>query len=102
MKQLDSENPLYTKLVHSIRCSVCQNQSLAESDAPVMVALRSSILEQVKNGQSEQEILSYVVSRYGEFVLYRPPFEPGTLVLWFGPLFMLVLGCLFFKKQFKL
>jgi cytochrome c-type biogenesis protein CcmH len=78
-------------LATELRCLVCQNQTLADSNAPLAVDLRNQIREQIKAGKSEQDVLDFMVARYGDFVLYRPPFKGSTLVLWAGP-FLILLG----------
>ena len=72
-------------LAAQLRCLVCQNQSIAESNAELAVDLRRQIDEQIKAGRSDREIVSYMTDRYGDFVLYRPPFNVQTLLLWLGP-----------------
>ena len=81
-----------TGLAHELRCLVCQNQTLAESNAPLAVDLRNQIREQLQEGASEQDVLDFMVARYGDFVLYRPPFKATTLALWLGPFLLLALG----------
>ncbi|CAL96544.1 probable cytochrome C-type biogenesis protein CycL [Azoarcus olearius] len=80
------------ELSHKLRCLVCQNQSIAESHAPLAVDLRNQVREQFVAGRNEVEIVDYLVARYGDFVLYEPPFKTTTLVLWLGPLLLLVAG----------
>lgn len=82
-------------LAHELRCLVCQNQSLAESNAPLAQDLRNQIREQVAAGKSDQDVLDFMVQRYGDFVLYRPPFKASTVFLWVGPFLFLVLGFFF-------
>jgi len=72
-------------LAHELRCMVCQNESLADSRAPLAVLLRSVVREQLRAGASDQEVRDFLVARYGEFVLYRPPVTPRTWALWLGP-----------------
>jgi len=79
-------------LAHELRCLVCQNQTLADSNAPLAVDLRNQIREQLAAGKSEQDVLDFMVARYGEFVLYRPPLRAATLALWIGPFVFLALG----------
>jgi cytochrome c-type biogenesis protein CcmH len=79
-------------LAHELRCLVCQNQTLAESNAPLAVDLRNQIREQLKAGASEQDVIDFMVARYGDFVLYRPPFKATTIALWLGPFLLLALG----------
>ena len=74
----------------SLRCLVCQNQSIDDSDAGLARDLRTLVRERLTAGDSDQAVIAYVVSRYGDFVLLRPPVKPETWVLWFGPLLLLV------------
>lgn len=80
------------QLSHSLRCLVCQNQSIAESNAPLAVDLRNQVREQLEQGRSEQDIFDYMVARYGDFVLYQPPLKTSTLLLWLGPALLLLAG----------
>ncbi|MBI2295988.1 MAG: cytochrome c-type biogenesis protein CcmH [Betaproteobacteria bacterium] len=80
------------ELSAELRCLVCQNQSLADSNAPLAVDLRNQIREQMQQGMSERDIIDFMVARYGDFVLFRPPFKLTTLLLWLGPLLALVAG----------
>jgi cytochrome c-type biogenesis protein CcmH len=86
-------------LAHELRCLVCQNQTLADSNAPLAVDLRNQIREQMAAGKSEEDVVQFLVARYGDFVLYRPPLKATTLLLWAGPFLFLVLG-LFFLFRF--
>jgi cytochrome c-type biogenesis protein CcmH len=79
-------------LADELRCLVCQNQTLADSNAPLAVDLRNQIREQLAKGASEREVLDFMVARYGDFVLYRPPFKASTVALWVGPFLILILG----------
>ena len=79
-------------LAAGLRCLVCQNQSLAESNAELAVDLRNEIREQMQRGASDQDVVNYLVARYGDFVLYRPPLKASTLVLWSGPAILLLSG----------
>ncbi|MGP1680374.1 MAG: cytochrome c-type biogenesis protein [Burkholderiales bacterium] len=79
-------------LAAGLRCLVCQNQSLAESNAELAVDLRNEIREQMRRGASDQDVVDYLVARYGDFVLYRPPLKASTLLLWSGPALLLLLG----------
>jgi cytochrome c-type biogenesis protein CcmH len=79
-------------LAHELRCLVCQNQTLADSNAPLAVDLRNQIREQIAAGKSEQDVLDFMVARYGDFVLYRPPLKAATVALWVGPFVFLALG----------
>jgi cytochrome c-type biogenesis protein CcmH len=79
-------------LATELRCLVCQNQTLADSNAPLAVDLRNQIREQMKAGASDREIMDFLVARYGDFVLYRPPLKASTVALWAGPFVILVFG----------
>jgi cytochrome c-type biogenesis protein CcmH len=80
------------KLAEKLRCLVCQNQSIADSNAELANDLRSQIREQIAAGRTDDEIVSYMVNRYGDFVLYQPPFKLTTMLLWGGPALLLVAG----------
>jgi cytochrome c-type biogenesis protein CcmH len=75
-----------------LRCLVCQNQTIADSHADLAVDLRQQIRELLKKGSTDQQVLSYMTDRYGDFVLYRPPVKTTTWFLWFGPGVLLVAG----------
>jgi cytochrome c-type biogenesis protein CcmH len=79
-------------LAEELRCLVCQNQTLADSNADLAVDLRREIREKMRAGMSDKAVTDYLVTRYGDFVLYRPPFKPTTLLLWLGPFLLLVAG----------
>jgi cytochrome c-type biogenesis protein CcmH len=79
-------------LAHELRCLVCQNQTIADSNAPLAQDLRNQIREQLQDGKSEREVIDFMVARYGDFVLYRPPFKAATVALWTGPFVLLLLG----------
>ncbi len=68
-----------------LRCLVCQNQSIADSNAELAVDLRNQVVAQIKQGRTDKEIISYMVERYGDFVLYNPPLKASTVILWVGP-----------------
>ena len=80
------------KLSEELRCLVCQNQSIADSQAPLAEDLRAELERLMREGYSDAEIREWMVARYGDFVLYRPPFNPRTYALWLGPLLLLLLG----------
>jgi cytochrome c-type biogenesis protein CcmH len=71
-----------------LRCLVCQNQSIADSDADIAKDFRDQIREKLQQGQDERDIIDYMVARYGDFVLWRPPFKATTLLLWVGPVLL--------------
>jgi len=75
-----------------LRCLVCQNQTLAESNAPLAEDLRKEVRELATSGKSDDDIRAYLVARYGDFVLYKPPMKPVTYLLWFGPFLLLAGG----------
>lgn len=75
-----------------LRCLVCQNQTIADSNADLAVDLRRQVRLMLQQGQSEQQIIDFMTARYGDFVLYRPPVKSTTALLWFGPAALLVLG----------
>jgi len=79
-------------LESELRCLVCQNQTLAESEAPLAADLRKEVRELAQAGKSDDDIRGYLVARYGDFVLYRPPVKPVTYLLWFGPFVLLAGG----------
>jgi cytochrome c-type biogenesis protein CcmH len=79
-------------LAEELRCLVCQNQTLAESNAPLAEDLRNQVRERMRKGESDREVVDFLVERYGDFVLYRPPLKATTVLLWFGPLLLLVGG----------
>jgi len=91
-----AEDPVLEKRVNEIsaelRCLVCQNQTIADSHAELAVDLKNQVREMVKQGQSQDEIVDYMVQRYGDFVRYRPPVKASTILLWVGPFLLLVIG----------
>jgi cytochrome c-type biogenesis protein CcmH len=82
----------FKRLTHELRCVVCQNQSLADSDAQLAHDLRKELYDMVVAGKGDEEIKSFLVDRYGEFVLYRPPLRADTVVLWVAPIVFLGIG----------
>jgi cytochrome c-type biogenesis protein CcmH len=91
-----AEDPVLEKrmlrIAAELRCLVCQNQTIADSNADLAVDLREQVRRMLKQGQSEEQIVRYMTDRYGDFVLYRPPVKGSTLLLWFGPAVLLVGG----------
>ena len=79
-------------LAHELRCLVCQNQTIADSNAPLAVDLRNQIRTQLEAGKSEKDVLDFMVARYGDFVRYRPPLNAATVALWLGPFVFLAAG----------
>jgi cytochrome c-type biogenesis protein CcmH len=90
------EDPVLEKRVRDLsselRCLVCQNQTLADSSAPLAVDLRNQVREQLKSGRSERDVVEFLTARYGDFVLYRPPLKASTVLLWAGPFLLLASG----------
>ena len=82
----------YRVLIAELRCLVCQNQNLADSNAELAQDLRRQTYEMVTRGSSKEEIITYMVQRYGDFVLYRPPFRSSTALLWVGPFLIFAIG----------
>jgi cytochrome c-type biogenesis protein CcmH len=79
-------------LSQELRCLVCQNQTLADSHAELAIDLKNQVREKLEQGMSDKEVVDYMVQRYGDFVLYRPPVKGSTWLLWFGPFLLLVGG----------
>ena len=88
-------------LTTELRCLVCQNQTLAESNAPLAIDMRNQIREQMKAGASDRDVVDFLVARYGDFVLYRPPLKASTLVLWAGPFVILAFGAWLLLRRIR-
>jgi cytochrome c-type biogenesis protein CcmH len=84
-----------------LRCLVCQNQSIAESNAELAVDLRRQVNEQIKAGKTDREIIDFMVERYGNFVLYRPPFDATTALLWLGPAVLALAAIIVFARTLR-
>lgn len=82
----------YQLLSAELRCPKCQNQNIADSNAPISQDLRKLLYEQLESGASDEEILEYMVARYGEFVRYRPRYDGATAILWLAPIILLLMG----------
>ncbi len=89
------------KLAHGLRCLVCQNQTLAESNAPLAQDMRNLIRGQLADGKTDAQIMRFFEDRYGDFVRYDPPFKPVTWLLWLGPFALLALGFLVLVRTLK-
>ena len=89
------------RLSKELRCLVCQNETLADSQADLAEDLRVQIREQMKAGKSDKEIIGYLTDRYGKFILYKPPVDPTTYLLWFGPFLFLLAGLAFLFRYLK-
>lgn len=88
----DAERERFRELTKELRCPKCQNQDIADSNAPIATDLRREIFRMLGEGKDNQQILDFMVARYGDFVLYKPALTSKTAVLWFGPLALLVGG----------
>ncbi|MCX7117093.1 MAG: cytochrome c-type biogenesis protein CcmH [Legionellales bacterium] len=88
-------------LFHELRCLVCQNQDIADSNAGLAKDLRQEVYELVRARKSDPEIIQYLTSRYGDFILFNPPMKAVTVLLWFGPALFLLLGLLIFWRSFR-
>jgi len=102
---LAQEDPALEKRVRDLsselRCLVCQNQTLADSNAPLAVDLRDQVRAQLKAGKSERDVIDFLVARYGDFVLYRPPLKASTVLLWTGPFILLALGVALLARRLR-
>ena len=100
-------NKRVAEISAQLRCLVCQNQSIADSNAELALDLKKQVVKQIAEGKTNQQIIDFMVDRYGDFVLYNPPFKRSTLLLWLGPILFLVLalGGLFYtmakRKKLK-
>ncbi|MDP3520779.1 MAG: cytochrome c-type biogenesis protein CcmH [Hydrogenophaga sp.] len=88
-------------LADELRCLVCQNETIAASNAELAVDLRQQIRQQLTQGRSPEDILSYMTARYGDFVRYKPPLRAGTVLLWLGPFLLLLLGAVLLWRQLR-
>jgi cytochrome c-type biogenesis protein CcmH len=86
------EEVRFRSLIAELRCLVCQNQNLADSDAELAQDLRQQVYQMILRGESDQSIIAFMVERYGDFVLYRPPVKGTTALLWAGPFILMLLG----------
>jgi cytochrome c-type biogenesis protein CcmH len=103
-KPLSNDPELEKRLMalsEQLRCLVCQNETLAGSQADLAEDLRGLIREQMKAGKSDKEIVAYLTDRYGKFILYSPPVDPTTYLLWFGPFLFLLAGLVFLFRYLK-
>lgn len=95
----------YQDLIEELRCPKCQNQNLADSNSPISQDLRKQVYDQIQQGKADQEIVDYMVYRYGEFILYRPKLNQKTYFLWFGPIVFIAFGAIlmiiFVRRQKK-
>ncbi|MBK7059887.1 MAG: cytochrome c-type biogenesis protein CcmH [Rubrivivax sp.] len=88
-------------LAAELRCLVCQNQTIADSNADLAIDLKNQVREQLKAGRSETDVVAYMTQRYGDFVLYRPPFKASTVLLWAGPALLVLIGLALFWRSLR-
>lgn len=86
------QQEIYIRLTHEVRCLVCQNQTIADSNAPLAADLRREIRQMLEEGRSETEVTTFLLDRYGDFVLYKPRFKASTAALWLAPGLLLLIG----------
>ena len=96
-----SQEQLYLKLIAELRCVKCQNQNLAESNAELARDMRDKTYEMIKQGKTRADVVNYMTARYGDFVLYDPPFKSKTLLLWIGPPIFLFLSLFLLVKLIR-
>lgn len=87
-----AQQAVYDHLTNEVRCLVCQNQTIADSTAPLAIDLRREIRQMLEAGRSEEEIKTFLLDRYGDFVLYRPRWQANTALLWLAPVLLLLIG----------
>ncbi|MFB2871146.1 cytochrome c-type biogenesis protein [Aeromonas jandaei] len=88
----DNQEQVFRELTRELRCPKCQNQDIADSNAGLAKDLRDKTYQMVRQGKDKDEIVDYMVARYGNFILYNPPLMASTLILWLGPLLVIVIG----------
>lgn len=93
--ETEAQRQQFYQVSSELRCPKCQNQNIADSDAPIAMDLRREVYRMVTEGKSDQQILDFMVSRYGDFVRYKPALTPATMVLWFAPAVLLLGGFIF-------
>lgn len=98
---LPEQEQRYHNLLRELRCLVCQNQSIAESDAGLAVDLRDEVKSMIIDGADDNEIFKFMTERYGDFVLYQPPFKPQNYLLWVAPFILLLIGLIVLIKNVK-
>ncbi len=95
------QEQVFHDLTKQLRCPKCQNQNISDSNAPLAKDLRNKTYELVKQGKNEQQVVDYMVARFGNFVRYDPPMTPATIFLWLGPLLFILFGFVVLYKQTK-
>lgn len=97
----NAEEQTYHELTQELRCPQCQNNNIADSNALVATDMRAKVLELLQQGKTKQEIVDYMVARYGNFVTYDPPVTAGTIILWLAPLALLLIGLVMLLRRRK-
>ena len=97
----DAEEQRFKDLIEEIRCLVCQNQSLIDSDAELAHDLRAEVYGMMQAGNNDSQIIEFLVARYGDFVLYSPPVKPSTWLIWFGPFVLLLIALLLLVRSLR-
>jgi len=96
-----AEEQHFKDLIEELRCLVCQNQSLADSDAELAHDLRAEVYDMIQAGKNDEEIVTFLVARYGDFVLYNPPVKPSTYLIWFGPFVLLIIAAFLLLRALR-
>jgi len=96
-----AEEQHFKELIEELRCLVCQNQSLADSDAELAHDLRAEVYDMIQAGQNDDEIVDFLVTRYGDFVLYNPPIKPANYLIWFGPFVLLLIASILLLRAVR-
>ena len=96
-----AEEQRFKDLIEEIRCLVCQNQSLIDSDAELAHDLRAEVYGMMQTGKSDSQIIEFLVARYGDFVLYSPPVKPSTWLIWFGPFVLLLIAIVLLVRSLR-
>lgn len=98
----DAQEQQYRQITEQLRCPKCQNTSIAASDSIIAADMRTKVYQLLNEGQNRQQIVQYMVARYGNFVTYEPPVTPATLILWLGPLLFVLIGAMFIVMRARL
>jgi len=97
----ETKKARFKTLIHELRCTVCQNQTIADSNADLAKDLRDKVYKMIQDGKTDEEIKDFMVSRFTDFVLYNPPLKPGTYVLWLGPGILLIIAIFFLYRNIR-
>ena len=96
-----TEEQHFKDLIEELRCLVCQNQSLADSDAELAHDLRAEVYDMIQAGKDDDEIVEFLVARYGDFILYNPPIKPANYLIWFGPFVLLLVAAILLLRAVR-